>query len=73
MRNVIKKLGRRMAGTWGRVHGPTKGGSKRVASKGCRKAGKMELREQSGPVDSGHYGRSVIGQNITGWGSNIAD
>lgn len=40
-RNVMKKLGRRKAGTWGRTHGPkgsAGGGTKRVANKAVRRA-----------------------------------
>jgi hypothetical protein len=34
---TLKKMGRRKAGTYGRVHGPTKGNSKRVANKAVRR------------------------------------
>lgn len=37
MRSFVKKLGRRVARTWGRVHGPSRGNTKRVAAKGTRK------------------------------------
>jgi len=37
MRDYLKKLGRRKAGTWGRLHGPSRGNSKRVANKAIRK------------------------------------
>jgi hypothetical protein len=38
MRNTLKKLGRRKAGTYGRTHGPSKGNSKRRANKAIRRA-----------------------------------
>ena len=37
MRSTLKKIGRRKAGSYGRVHGPTKGNSKRMANKAVRK------------------------------------
>lgn len=37
MRAWLKKYGRRKAGTWGRVHGPSRGNSKRAASKAVRR------------------------------------
>lgn len=37
MRKFVKRLGRRVAGTWGRVHGPSRGNTKRAAAKGVRR------------------------------------
>lgn len=43
MRAYIKKLGRRLAQTYGRTHGPSKGNTKRVANKGVRTHAKVML------------------------------
>ena len=40
--SLYRKFGRRKAKTWGRVHGPSKGNTKRVAAKACRRLAKKQ-------------------------------
>lgn len=41
LRNFVKKYGRRIAGTWGRINHKK---DKRAAGKGIRKQGKTQIR-----------------------------
>ena len=48
LRNYVKKLGKRCAGTWGRVNHKR---DMRAESKGTRKQGKRSIKAQAFDVD----------------------